>query len=182
MTLMRDERFNIREEAKLIPAWAIVLAVLAFIGMLALFLLVVFRHDPNAPPIPLQVFISFIPGSILALVILLGGYVNRDAQRRGMNRALWTTLVFIIANGIGFILYFLLRHPLKVPCPQCGTLATTDFNFCPKCRFNLHPVCPGCHRAVRLGDTFCPYCAHDLAGDRQAGATPITPASPAPAS
>lgn len=175
---MRDERFNIREEAKLIPAWAIVLAVLAFIGMLALFLLVAFRHEPNPPPIPLQVFISFLPGSILALFLLLGGYVNRDTKRRGMNRALWTILVFIVPNGIGFILYFLLRQPLRTPCPQCGALATTSFNFCPKCKFNLHPACPVCHRAVRLGDTFCPYCAHDLAADAPAGGRAVTPLSP----
>ena len=175
---MRDEKFNIREELKLIPAWAVVLAALAVIGMQALFVLVAFRHDPSAPPIPLQVLIGFLPGSILALCLLLVGYVNRDAQRRGMNRTLWTILVLIVPNGIGFILYFLLRHPLKVPCPQCGALATANFNFCPVCKYNLKPTCPQCKHEIRPGDRYCPYCAHDLAADKPMGGSPVTPLSP----
>ena len=163
---MSEERFNIREELKLIPSWAISLAALLFLGVQALFLLVAFRHEPNPPPIPLQVFIGFLPSSILASLILLAGYVNRDAKRRGMNSRLWTALVILIPNAIGFILYFLLRHPLMVSCPQCGTAVNANFNFCPKCKFNLHPTCPECHRAVRVGDTFCPYCAHELTGKK----------------
>jgi len=175
---MTNERFNIREEIKLIPAWAIILAVLAFLGIQALFLLLAFRRDPNPPPVPLQVFISFLPGTVLAFFLLLAGYVNQDAKRRGMSRALWTTLVFLVPNAIGFILYFLLRQPLTNPCPQCRTLVTSTFNFCPNCKFNLHPSCPTCHRAVRLGDTFCPYCAHDLATDKAGSATAVSPVTP----
>lgn len=161
MERMAEERFNIAEEIKLIPWWAFGLAVVAFAGMEALFLILVPRH-PHPPPRALQVFLGALTGTVLGFLMLLYGYVNRDAKRRGMNAVLWTVLVIFIPNAIGFIIYFLVRHPLMVTCPQCVTMVNPSFNYCPKCKFNLHPSCPECHRAVRLGDTYCPYCAHEL--------------------
>lgn len=175
---MTNERFSFRAEAKLIPAWGIVLAIIPFIAFEILFPLVIFRGDPGAPPLPLQLLIPLIPGSILALVILLGVYVNQDAKRRGMNRALWTVLVYIVPYAIGFILYFVLRQPLRSPCPQCGTLITSKFNFCPNCKYNLRPACPSCKHEIRPGDHFCPYCAHDLARGEAPGGPSITSVTP----
>jgi RNA polymerase subunit RPABC4/transcription elongation factor Spt4 len=97
--------------------------------------------------------------------VLLVGYVNRDARRRGMNVALWTVLVIFVPNAIGFIIYFLMRQPLRIACPKCGVVADPAFNFCPKCKFNLHPTCPECHRGVQAGDLYCPFCARELAGE-----------------
>jgi RNA polymerase subunit RPABC4/transcription elongation factor Spt4 len=159
---MAEERINIAEEFKLTPWWAFGLAVAAFAGMEALFLILVARQ-PQPPPRALQVVLGALTGTLLGFFMLLIGYVNRDAKRRGMNVALWTILVIFIPNAIGFIIYFLVRHPLMIACPQCRTMANPSFNYCPKCKFNLHPSCPQCHRAVRLGDTYCPYCAHELA-------------------
>jgi RNA polymerase subunit RPABC4/transcription elongation factor Spt4 len=67
-----------------------------------------------------------------------------------------------LPNAIGFILYFLLRHPLQINCPQCGTLLSQNFNFCPQCKYNLHATCPNCQRAIRSGDKYCPNCAFEL--------------------
>ena len=156
------EKFDIRAEIRLIPKVMFVVAVLVFVGMVALFALVVFRKDPHAPPVPVQALIGALAGSVLGFFMLLVGYVNRDAKRRGMNYVLWTVLVLIIPNAIGYILYFLVRHPMMGTCPQCGTMVNPSFNFCPKCKFSLHPACPRCHRAIELGATFCPYCSADL--------------------
>jgi predicted amidophosphoribosyltransferase len=103
-----------------------------------------------------------MPGAIVAFLALLVGYVNRDAKRRGMNVALWTLLVIFVPNAIGFILYFLLRHPLMVTCPQCGTSLNASFNYCSRCRYNLRPTCPECKRPITPGDKFCAYCAREL--------------------
>jgi RNA polymerase subunit RPABC4/transcription elongation factor Spt4 len=51
---------------------------------------------------------------------------------------------------------------LRIACPKCGAMADPAFNFCPKCKFNLHPACPQCHHPVEVGDSYCPYCAMAL--------------------
>jgi hypothetical protein len=155
-------KFDIREEIRLIPKVMVVVAVLVFLGIQALLICVAFRHDPHAPPLAVQVLIATLAGTVLGIVMLLVGYVNRDAKRRGMNYALWTVLVLLIPNAIGYIIYFVVRQPILGKCPQCGTTTNPTFNFCPKCKFNLHPACPQCHRAIEVGATFCPYCSAEL--------------------
>jgi RNA polymerase subunit RPABC4/transcription elongation factor Spt4 len=161
---MIEVKPNIAEEVKVLPWWAIGLAVLIFAGIQVLMHVVLFPREPNAPPIALRIVIGFLAGAGLAFFVLLVGYVNRDARRRGMNVALWTVLVIFVPYAIGLIIYFLMRHPLRMACPKCGAMADSAFNFCPRCKFNLHPACPECHRAVQVGDLFCPFCAKELAG------------------
>jgi len=156
-------KFDIREELKLIPRGVVVLAALAFVGIQALLLLVVFAHGRHGvPPFPVPAMVSLPAGAVLAFLILLVGYVNRDAKRRGMNYAAWTFLVIFIPNAIGFIIYFVVRQPIQIPCPQCGATVNPSFNFCPQCKFNLQPACPQCQRAVQPGATYCPYCSAEL--------------------
>jgi hypothetical protein len=162
---MIEVKPNITDEAKLIPWWAISLAVLLFAGIQVLMHAVLFRLDPHPTPLAWRIFIGFTAGAALAFFVLLVGYVNRDARRRGMNVPLWTVLVIFVPYAIGFVIYFLLRQPLRSTCPKCGAVADPAFNFCPKCKFNLHPTCPECHRAVRAGDLYCPICARELAGE-----------------
>jgi RNA polymerase subunit RPABC4/transcription elongation factor Spt4 len=164
MNRTSEEKFDIREEIKLIPSWAIVLAVALFTGLEALFHLVLVPRDPHPMPLALQLFFGFLGASVFAFLTLLVGYVNRDAKRRGMNRTLWTLLVIFVPNAIGFIIYFLMRQPACAPCPQCSAMVSPAFNYCPRCKFNLHPACPQCHRAIQVGDMFCPYCASELKG------------------
>jgi hypothetical protein len=166
---MSEVKPNIAEEVKVIPWWAIGLAALLFAGMQVLMHVVLFPRDPHAPPIALRIVIGFMAGAALAFFVLLVGYVNSDARRRGMNVALWTVLVIFVPNAIGFIIYFLMRHPLKIRCPKCGAMADPAFNFCPKCKFNLHPACPQCHHPVQVGDIYCPYCAIALLAGATSG-------------
>ena len=156
------EKFDIRAEIRLIPKAMWGVAVLVFLGMEAFFVPAVFHHGPHAPPAALIALLGALPGSILGFFTLLVGYVNRDAKRRGMNYVLWTFLVLLIPNAIGYIIYFVVRQPIRGSCPQCGTTVNPGFNFCPKCKFSLNPACPQCHRSLEMGAGFCPYCSAEL--------------------
>jgi Double zinc ribbon len=102
---------------------------------------------------------------VFTTILAMLGYVYRDAKRRGMNAGLWTLLVLILSPAyllIGLIIYLLVREPLPYSCPQCSTTVNARFNFCPNCKYNLHPACPQCQREVCDTDKFCPYCATEL--------------------
>lgn len=155
---MERERFDITQEVKIVPWWAIVLAVVCFLGIPLVFFIYVWSSEPNPPPLPIQILLATMVGAILAFLAILIGYVNRDAGRRGMSRTLWTLLVIFIPNAIGFIIYFLVRNPLQLSCPGCAALVDARANFCPLCRFGLRPTCPECKSAVNPGDRFCQKC------------------------
>jgi len=72
-----------------------------------------------------------------AAYIMLVGYVYGDARRRGMPAALWTLLVVLIPNLIGFIVYFILRRSIFAPCPQCGRGAEIGQIYCSSCGHKL---------------------------------------------
>ncbi|HZR29740.1 MAG TPA: zinc ribbon domain-containing protein [Terriglobales bacterium] len=69
--------------------------------------------------------------------IMLVGYVYGDARRRGMPPVLWTLLVVLIPNMIGFIVYFILRRGIFAPCPQCGRGAEVGQIYCSACGHKL---------------------------------------------
>jgi hypothetical protein len=71
--------------------------------------------------------------SLAAAFILFTGYVYADAARRGMPPVPWTAMVVLVPNGIGFVLYFLLRKPLVHPCSKCGNGVEPGAAFCPRC-------------------------------------------------
>ena len=45
----------------------------------------------------------------LLVPILIGVYVYRDANRRGMNAVMWTLIALIAPSLLGFIIYLLVR-------------------------------------------------------------------------
>jgi putative effector of murein hydrolase LrgA (UPF0299 family) len=102
-------------------------------------------------------------GVILGVIILMIGYVHTDSKRRGMNSLLWTLLVIFVPKALGFIAYFLLRKPLMIPCPKCGSSVGSDFRFCPKCGYAVTPMCPHCGRSVKHDFVCCPYCGKNVA-------------------
>jgi hypothetical protein len=175
------EKLRFRDEWKLVPTWLVWLVVILFVGTQAAFLIAnlgyhVMGEEPHAlfpfPGKPLESGLAIaglvtVGGFFLGSFILLMGYVNRDARRRGMNSTLWTILVLVLSSGwamLGFIVYFLLREPLPFQCPQCAATVGARFNYCPNCKCNLRPTCPQCKREVGELDKFCPYCAHALTG------------------
>lgn len=150
--------FDIRTELSVIPWWAYALAVVVFIGVQLIFHLLAWPSERNPPRMAFQILFPLFIGLIPAFLALLVGYVNRDAGRRGMSRALWTIIVIFVPNGIGFILYFVLRNPIHTECPKCAAEVSPRANYCPRCRYNFHPTCAQCKTPVRPGDAFCANC------------------------
>ncbi len=145
-----------------LPAW-LTAAVLG--GGLAVFLLTVAMPKSNWPE-PFQVCFSICMGLVLGGYVLLIGYVNGDAQRRGMRHVMWTLLSIFIPNGIGIILYFILREPLPRKCPQCGaSVSNKGGAYCPACGGAMVNTCPACHAVVDPNWSHCVQCGKILKGE-----------------
>lgn len=176
MPIKNQASTRFTDELRIISPWAFFLSVLGFIaglvGVIAATL-----ADKNPPPLAAMVLVGILGGVVLACYILIIGYVNADACRRGMSRLLWTLLAILIPNALGIVLYFILRKPLSTVCPQCGAMLEPGFGFCPRCRYRLTPVCPACQRSVRDEDKYCPYCGTDLAAGIKEAATGTQPAT-----
>jgi RNA polymerase subunit RPABC4/transcription elongation factor Spt4 len=155
-------RFDVAAEARVIPAWAYLLAAVIYIGLQVSFHTVAWPSESNPPPLAFRILLPLFVGIIPAFLVLLVGYVNRDAGRRGMRRALWTVIVIVFPSAIGFILYFLMRKPMEVTCGRCGSLVSSRVNYCPRCANAINPTCPHCHAIVDPGDAFCANCGTDL--------------------
>jgi len=172
MQVKTETRTRLTSEIKIVPSWAWALAGIVFIAAQIVFNGVMGRHA-GAPPAWCRAVLGLLAGIAGVCFLLLIGYINRDAKRRGMSPTLWTIMAVIIPNALGIILYFLLRQPLSNACPQCGCGVQAGFNFCPRCSHKLSPNCPQCQRLVGVNDVYCPYCGGSLRG-------PATPASGSP--
>ena len=176
----KRERSTFRQELRVIPKWLVWTCVLVYALGLIIGLGInlhnfqthgpvfpgdeTLRNDPLLSCLGLFGVITAV-GFSFALLAMMLGYVYRDAKRRSMNAGLWTLLVLILSPAyflIGLIIYLLVREPLPYNCPQCSTTVNARFNFCPNCKYNLHPACPQCQREVADTDKFCPYCAAEL--------------------
>jgi hypothetical protein len=163
-----------KDELRILSPWAYALAALVFVAVPVLFLVFVAK-DPKAPPFALRCLLGAVAGTVVACYVVLIAYINRDAGQRGMSRVWWTLLAMFVPNGLGIVLYFILRRPPTAHCPQCAAEVDPSFSFCPRCRNRLKPVCPHCQRSVDLGDKFCPYCGGAL--DPTASAVSAAPSS-----
>jgi hypothetical protein len=113
----------------LIPTAAKLLAAFVFVAAVAFSFFFFDGHKT----IGLGTALGVLMGAILAIFTLLAGYVYADSARRGMPAIAWTALALLIPNGVGFVLYFLLRKPLEHPCSHCGSGVGQDAAFCPRC-------------------------------------------------
>jgi RNA polymerase subunit RPABC4/transcription elongation factor Spt4 len=160
---MTQRRTEFRDEFGIVPDFMVPIAAIGFACMMYVFLNYMPQHDPHAPPFPVRLFLGAMLGCVVAAYLLLIGYVNQDAKRRNMGQLLWTLLVILIPNGIGFLAYFLLRKPLLEACPKCGEIVEKGFRYCPKCGDPLTPTCGQCGQAVSPDYNRCPYCGGALA-------------------
>lgn len=155
-------------EFALVPAGARTLAVVVCLAVIALMGAILLlpgfaRHDQQSYLAALPLFLASLLGvAFLGAYVLLVGYVYGDSRRRGMNHGLWTLLAIFIPNGIGVILYFILRDPVPVPCPACGTPALKGHAFCAGCGAEVRPFCPGCRQPVEPGWRNCARCGAAL--------------------
>jgi hypothetical protein len=156
-----------------VPArWIAVLVLLAFGGLMAsIFILpLLVEHEYQGLLFVIPVFLMSLIGAVaLAVFVLLVGYVYADARRRGMNYVLWTLLAIFIPSGVGVILYFILRDPVPVPCPACGTPARKGYAYCASCGTAVRAACSQCRQPVEAGWRNCARCG-----------APITPGSGSP--
>ena len=159
---MMHEKLQFGDDLRMIPRWLIGLAVVLFAaGQVGA---QIFCLDPGNSDVPLIAVMGLAAGVALVVsaFLLLFGYINADAKRRGMNSTLWTLLAIFVPYLIGVVTYFVIREPLTYNCPQCGGTVSARFNFCPSCKYNLRPACPQCKREVNASDKYCPHCAQEL--------------------
>lgn len=77
----------------------------------------------------------------IALMVLLGIWVYRDAKNKGMNGILWTAVVILVPSCIGLIIYLIVRMDNeKVICSNCNTAVNGKNRFCSNCGVELVPV------------------------------------------
>lgn len=84
----------------------------------------------------MRAFVVMVPllMVIVSIPVLVGFYVYRDAERRGMNAALWTLIAVFVPSLIGFIIYLLVRRDYSdLECPGCGNLVEPEWKVCPMC-------------------------------------------------
>ena len=152
------------KELKVIPSAVWVIAATAGLGLgFSLFWLAIPQDRKlSLWPAPFQFCFAALMALILIVWILLIGYVNGDARRRGMRYVMWTLLSIFIPNGIGVILYFIMRDPLPQTCPQCAATVSSKGAFCPACGAALAKACPACHCAVENAWSHCAHCGVSL--------------------
>jgi hypothetical protein len=149
------------DRQRVIPAGAWVTA--GIIMLIAFLLINILALRENYAPLPLRILGPILVPLALGGYTLLIGYVYGDARRRGMRYVMWTLLAIFLTNGIGIILYFILREPLQAYCSRCGCGMQNGFAYCPRCGANVLPSCPGCRRVVQPGWSHCPWCGSGFA-------------------
>jgi Double zinc ribbon len=158
------------DELSIIPRTAWTIALLAYGCFFWVLMFVAMPQDRELSHWPLIGQIAFSAGMPLFLLaaVLLIGYINADARRRGMRYVMWTLLAIFLPYSLGIVLYFVLRDPLPVCCGKCGAPGRPSFAFCPQCGAGLSTACPACKRPVDSGWKRCAYCS-----------TPLNPSAPA---
>ncbi len=173
MTNRNQTSTRFKDEIRIISPWAYFLAALVVVSMVVL-IVVVAGRDHNAPPLAVRWLLGIVGGTLLGCYVVLIGYINKDAGRRSMSRLWWTLIAIFVPNGLGIVLYFILRKPRSVNCPQCDAEVEPGFSFCPRCRNRLQPACPHCQHSVDFGDKFCPYCGGALESAAVVSSPPST--------
>ncbi len=146
------------DELRIVPriVWPIALVIAAGLSFL-------FLRMPREGQLSRTETAFLLWGTLILFAwVVLIGYINADARRRGMRYVMWTLLAIFIPNFIGAILYFVLRDPLLVSCKKCWARCRANFAFCPECGAELSPSCPACKRTVEPGWNRCAYCGKEL--------------------
>jgi hypothetical protein len=173
-----------RNRQSVISPVAYFISGLVFVIGYALLRYAAIGHDPKAAHWPEIGKLAFSVAAPLigSAWVLLIGYVNGDAKRRGMRYVMWTLLAMFIPDAIGIILYFVLRDPLPITCPGCGASVKSTFTFCPNCSTPLRPTCPQCGRPMERGWRHCPNCGAAAPGPNQGAAVAVRPTPETPGS
>ena len=82
---MNQAKSHFHSELAIIPPVARAIAGLAFVLVQICLLVLLPHYERGIPPMPFLVLISIFGGIVVAIIILMIGYVNADSNRRGMN-------------------------------------------------------------------------------------------------
>ena len=105
----------------------------------------------------------FVMLLVLAVPVIIGVYVYRDAKRRGMNEILWALAAALVPSFIGLLIYLIVRANYSdLRCPKCETPVTEQYVVCPRCGAKLRPACPNCATPVEQDWKLCPKCTQPL--------------------
>lgn len=100
---------------------------------------------------------------IIAIPVLLGIYVYKDAKSRDMDAVLWTLVTFITPGLLGLIIYLIVRRDhIVLNCPKCGNEVSEDFITCPACGQKLKSSCSNCGTALNPEWKICPQCGNEI--------------------
>jgi hypothetical protein len=146
---------------RVIPFGAWITASVLFLACF-ITLSLIFLGPGSDFPVWLRFLLTVVAPLLMAGYTLLVGYVYGDARRRGMRYVMWTLLAIFLTNGIGIILYFILREPLLAFCSRCGAGVQPSHAFCARCGATVQPACPACHRTIQPGWTHCAFCGNQL--------------------
>ena len=111
--------------ALVIPTWVIFFAASQGRSLLA--------SQGFLSSVPNALWFGLTFGIFTAAYFLALGYIYGDAKRRDMPAWAWVIGAFVIPNLIGFILYFVFRKPLLMPCSFCGKPIGKEADFCSHC-------------------------------------------------
>jgi RNA polymerase subunit RPABC4/transcription elongation factor Spt4 len=139
-------------------------------------------------PANLQSIISFALlllgayGVLFLIAMVLWTFRDIRARSRDILVQILATLLVLVFNIPGLLLYFILRprytldeayeHALgqeallqdieeRYICPNCRRKAEADFLLCPHCHTRLRKRCPQCERLINLLWEVCPYCGQE---------------------
>lgn len=111
---------------------------------------------------------------LFGIPILVGVYVYRDANKRGMNAVLWLLIAILTPSLLGLIIYLLVRNNYSdLTCPNCNAQVEETYVVCPNCRTKLRPTCNVCSAPVQPAWKVCPHCGTELPEYSGDVATPV---------
>jgi len=141
-----------------------VFAVSIIVGVfLLLFVSGLYESMPGDDQLVLCIIIVGIP-VVIMIAGLIGYLIYRDAKRLGMNAWMWLLIAIYAPNGIGIIIYLIVRfsEKKKKNCSQCGYPIKNDYLSCPKCGYKLKDSCSKCGNAIESDWQVCPHCNNAL--------------------
>jgi hypothetical protein len=76
---------------------------------------------------------ALVLGIVLATWLLFLGFMFADAQQRDMRSVLWVLVAALFPHLLGFLLYFVMRHPIAATCTHCHMTVSKNQRFCSWC-------------------------------------------------
>lgn len=108
-------------------------------------------------------FLILILLASLAVPVMLGVFVYRDAKSRGMEPLLWALLAILVPSFVGLIIYLVVRKDhIVMNCPKCGGEVQEHFTACPSCGQKLKAGCSNCGTALKPEWKICPQCGSKI--------------------